>query len=114
MNPKPEDAKAYCEAGLVWATEKTVHRLLASIDLCSHGINFPFALHTTKYSVYVQPTPDDPSLTPDQIVASRRANYEAVVSAAIAAKETAHAASMARWCPRLGAIAAAKAEAGMC
>ncbi len=85
VNPKPEDAQAYCEAGLIWCTEKTVQKLLASIDLCAHGVMFPFALHTRKYSVYVQPTPDDPDLTPDQLVASRRAAFEAVVAAAVAA-----------------------------
>lgn len=106
VNPKPEDAKAYCDAGLIWCTEKTVQMLLASIDLCAHGIFYPFALHTRKYSVYVQPTPDDPSLTPEQLAASRRASYEAVVAAAIVAKQAAEAASMARWCPRFAAEAA--------
>jgi hypothetical protein len=97
-NPKPEDAQAYCEAGLVWCTEKTVHRLLASIDLCAHGVYYPFYLRTTKYSVIVQPTPDDPSLSPEQITASRRTAYEAVVaaySAAAAARIAADAADEA-------------------
>lgn len=68
-NPKPEDAEAYCAAGLVWCTEKTVHRLLASIDLCAHGVYFPFALHTTKYSVTVQPSPQT-------LPEARRLRYE--------------------------------------
>lgn len=103
VNPKPEDAKAYCEAGLIWCTEKTVSRLLASIDLYAHGIAFPFALHTTKYSVHVQPTPEDPSLSPEQLQATRRTAYEAVIAATIAAREAARLAAdaiaKAQWCP---------------
>lgn len=72
-NPKPEDAQAYCEAGLVWCTEKTVHRMLATIDLCAHGVPFPFYLRTTKYTVIVQPGPKS---SPE----ARRATYEAVVA----------------------------------
>lgn len=107
-NPKPEDAKAYCEAGLVFCTEKTIHRLLASIDLLDHGMPFPFALRTTKYAVHVQPTLDDPSLSPEQLQAARRTAYEAVIAAAIAARKASHDASMAMWCPRIAAINAAK------
>lgn len=56
-NPKPEAARAYCEAGLIWTTEATAQRMLASIDLCAHGVPYPFYLRTTKYTVIVQPGP---------------------------------------------------------
>lgn len=44
-------------------------------------VYFPFALHRTKFSVLVQRTRDDPTLTPEQLTVSRRASYEAVVAA---------------------------------
>ena len=87
-NPTPADAKAYCEAGLVWCTEASVERLLASIDLCAHGVYFPFAFHTTKYSVHVQP---GPKLSPD----ARRAVFEAVIATETASRHASEAAAAA-------------------
>lgn len=75
-NPKPEDAEAYCLAGLVFCTKATAQRLLASIDLWAHGVPFPFAFHTRKYSVTFHPGPE-------RSPAERRATYEAVVAAEI-------------------------------
>jgi hypothetical protein len=69
--------------------------MLASIELCAHGVHYPFYLRTTKYCVIVQPTPDDPSLSPEQIAASRRAAYEAVVAAYAAASRASIAADAA-------------------
>ena len=80
LPPKPEDAKAYCEAGLVFCTQATLYKLLASIDLCAHGVPFPFAFHTTKYSVTVQP---GPPTSPE----ARRVVFEAVVAAETAARD---------------------------
>lgn len=87
-NPKPEDAEAYCKAGLVWCTEATVSRLLASTDLCAHGVRFPFYLRTTKYTVIVQPGPES---SPE----SRRASYEAVIAGALASSRASAAAAAA-------------------
>lgn len=78
-NPKPVDAEAYCKAGLVWCTEATVSRLLASIDLCAHGVPFPFYLRTTKYTVVVQP---GPATSPD----ARRVVFEGTVATETAAR----------------------------
>jgi hypothetical protein len=72
-NPKPKDARAYCEAGLIWAKEATVARLLASIDVWAHGVLYPFYLRTTKYCVVVQP---GPATSPE----ARLAVFESVVT----------------------------------
>lgn len=93
-NPKPEDANAYCDMGLVFCTKATAQRLLASIDLWAHGVPYPFAFHTRKYSVTVQPGLE---LSP----AERRATYEAVVVAeidSIRARATKAAADLAAGC----------------
>jgi hypothetical protein len=89
-NPKPEDARAYCEAGLVWATEATVSRLLASIDLCAHGVPYPFYLRTTKYTVIVQP---GRATSPE----ARRAVYEATVATETATRYASTAKAAADW-----------------
>jgi hypothetical protein len=52
-NPKPEDAKRYCNAGLIWCTIKTLPQLLYGIELADLGLPLPFKHHTQKYSYEV-------------------------------------------------------------
>jgi hypothetical protein len=79
VNPTPADAKAYCDAGLIWCPQATAQRMLASIDMYAHGVPYPFYLRTTKYTVIVQPGPE---LSPD----ARRATFEAVVAGEVTAR----------------------------
>ena len=79
LPPKPEDAEAYCNAGLIWCTQATAQRLLACIDLNAHGVPYPFYLRTTKYTVIVQP---GPPTSPE----ARRVVFEATIATEIAAR----------------------------
>lgn len=74
-NPKPEDAKRYCEAGLVWCTVKTLDQLLLRIELEDAGFPISFIHRTTKYEYEV--VFDNNTATPDEI----RLQFLAVVAA---------------------------------
>lgn len=111
-NPPAADAAWYAECNLVWCTQATINQMLGIIELAAHGLYFPFRLdaHRSGYIATMNPAPDPEhaGLSPEQLQATRRTAYEAVIAAAIAARKAAHDASMAMWCPRLAAINAAK------
>lgn len=91
--PKPEDAQAYCEAGLVWCTQKTLPHMLACIEFAASGYYFPFTLRVMKYTVVIDfsPDPAHAGLSPDEVVAARRTRYEGVISEYVAARAAAAA-----------------------
>jgi hypothetical protein len=53
-NPKPEDAKRYCDAGLLWCTLKTLPQLVARIELEAAGISISFVHRAQKYRYEVE------------------------------------------------------------
>lgn len=53
-NPKPEDAKRYCSAGLVWCTLKTLPQLIARIELEAVGIPISFVHRAQKFEYEVR------------------------------------------------------------
>jgi hypothetical protein len=53
-NPKPEDAKRYCEAGLVWCTLKTLPQLVVRIELEAVGIPISFVHRARKFEYEVE------------------------------------------------------------
>jgi hypothetical protein len=75
-NPKPEDAKRYCDAGLVWCTDKTLPQLLMRIELEAHGLPISFVHRALKFSFEI--SFDDGSATE----ADYRIQYLATVTAA--------------------------------
>jgi hypothetical protein len=79
-NPKPEDAQRYCEAGLIWCTDKTLPQLLMRIELEAHGLSVSFVHRAQKFSFEV--SFDDGTATEFDY----RAQYLAAVSANEAAE----------------------------
>jgi hypothetical protein len=91
-NPKPEDAKRYCTAGLVWCTLKTLPQLLIRIELEAAGIPISFVHRAQKFEYEV--TFDNGTGSP----ADARSHFLAAVAAdqaAEAAKKAADAADAA-------------------
>lgn len=59
-NPSAVDAARYCAAGLVFCTDASLARLLATIELAAHGVYYPFRLDATRsgYTVTIHPGPE--------------------------------------------------------
>jgi len=53
-NPKPADAKRYCDAGLVWCTLKSLPQLLIRIELEAAGIPISFVHKAQKFVFEVE------------------------------------------------------------
>lgn len=59
-NPSAADAARYCKAGLVWCTNASLSRMLATIELEAHGIYYPFRHNASRsgYTFTVNPAPE--------------------------------------------------------
>jgi hypothetical protein len=91
-NPKPEDAKRYCDAGLVWCTLNTLPQLVMRIELEAAGIPISFVHRAQKFEYEV--TFDNGTASP----AEARSHFLAAVAADQAdeaAKKAADTASVA-------------------
>lgn len=53
-NPKPADAKRYCDAGLVWCTLKTLPQLLIRIELEAAGLPISFVHKAQKFEFEIE------------------------------------------------------------
>jgi hypothetical protein len=83
-SPSFRDAQRYAEAQLVWCTNDTLAQMLAVIELAAHGVYYPFhyVAPRAKYRIVVSPEPNPAhaGLSPDQVTAANRAQYEAVLA----------------------------------
>jgi hypothetical protein len=87
-NPTKRDAERYLSAGLVFCTEKTLPRMLQTIELTQHGIFVPFVFREARaYSFSVTPNLSDKGRTVAEVAASDRAKFDIVVAASKAAAE---------------------------
>lgn len=83
-SPSLRDAKRYTDAGLVWATNDSLAQMLAVIELAAHGLYFPyrFTAPRAKYSITVNPAPNPAhaGLSPEEITAAARIEFEAAIA----------------------------------
>jgi hypothetical protein len=90
-NPKPEDAKRYCDAGLVWCTLNTLPQLVMRIELEAAGIPISFVHRAQKFEYEVEF--NDGTANPAEV----RDHFLVTVEADKSAKATQRAQEAADW-----------------
>jgi hypothetical protein len=88
--PCKYEAKRYIDAGIVFATSKTLPDLLLTIELSQKGFLIPFVFKARGYSFSVMPDSASRTLSTEMVQANDRAKFLAAVAAdreAIAAQK---------------------------
>jgi hypothetical protein len=83
-SPSYRDAERYSKAGLVWCTNDSLARMLATIELAANGVYVPFHYRAprAKYHIVINPEPNPAhaGLSPDEIEAANRIEYETTLA----------------------------------